>query len=77
MNIFIQLSNEDIDTALSHDLREEVRRCNKHIAAMQARIEKLEKVRKAAQTHMDFHGKPKGISKTNDDLLDALVECNK
>jgi uncharacterized protein YlxW (UPF0749 family) len=42
MNTFIQLSNEDIDTALSHDLREEVRRCNKHIAAMQARIEKLE-----------------------------------
>ena len=40
MNTFIQLSNEDIDTALSHDLREEVRRCNKHITAMQARIEK-------------------------------------
>jgi len=38
MSTFIQLSNEDIDTALSHDLREEVRRCNKHIAAMQARI---------------------------------------
>ncbi len=46
MNTFIQLSNEDIDTALSHDLREEVRRCNKHIAAMQARIETLEKALK-------------------------------
>ena len=45
-------------------------------AAMQARIEKLEAVRKAAQSHMDFHGKPKGISKTNDDLLDALAECD-
>jgi len=44
---------------------------------MQARIEKLEAVRKAAQSHMDFHGKPKGISKTNDDLLDALAECEK
>ena len=42
MKQFIQLSNEDIDTALSHDLREEVRRCNKHIAAMQARIKALE-----------------------------------
>ena len=47
------------------------------LAAMQARIEKLEAVRKAAQSHMDFHGKPKGISKTNDDLLDALAECDK
>ena len=47
------------------------------LAAMQARIEKLEAVRKAAQSHMDFHGKPKGISKTNDDLLDALAECGK
>ena len=45
--------------------------------AMQERIEKLEKVRKAAQSHMDFHGKPKGMSKTNDDLLTALAECGK
>ena len=44
MKQFIQLPNEDIDTALSHDLREEVRRCNKHITATQARIEKLENV---------------------------------
>lgn len=48
MNTFIQLSNEDIDTALSHDLREEVRRCNKHITAMQARIEKLDRIKIAA-----------------------------
>lgn len=75
MKQFIQLSNEDIDTALSHDLREEVRRCNKHITAMQARIKVLEKVRKAAQSHMDFHGKDRGVSKTNDTLLDALFEA--
>ena len=46
------------------------------LTAMQARFDTLEAVRKAAQSHMDFHGKPKGISKTNDDLLDALAECN-
>jgi len=48
-----------------------------HLAAMQARIKKLEAVRKAAQSHMDFHGKDRGISKTNDTLLDALAECEK
>jgi len=48
----------------------------REVAAMQAWIDTLEAVRKAAQSHMDFHGKPKGISKTNDDLLDALAECD-
>ena len=48
----------------------------REVAAMQAWIDTLEAVRKAAQSHMDFHVKPKGISKTNDDLLDALAECD-
>ena len=72
INLLIERSNfaaGQYDIKLANEAEREV-------AAMQARIEKLEAVRKAAQSHMDFHGKPKGISMTNDDLLDALAECN-
>ena len=61
MNTFIQLSNEDIDTALSHDLREEVRRCNKHITAMQARIEALEADARGAIEWLNHYPSPDNI----------------